>query len=61
MDIKTHPDYWKIHKLIWQQECDNLPAREREIVMGEPHNSTTTRFNKMVAGEIERKLLLTIE
>ena len=61
MNIKTHPDYWKIHKSIWQQECDNLPAREREIIMNEPHDSMTRRFNKRVAEAVERKLLFTVE
>ena len=58
---KSHPDFWKIHKEIWQQECDSLSTRERAIIMNQPWHIATKDFNKEVCKEVERKLLFSVE
>ena len=57
MNIKSHPDYWNVHKEIWQQEYDNLNSRIAEAVRSEPHSKEAREFNSMVIKEVERKLL----
>ena len=61
MDIKSHPDYWKTHKEIYQQEYDNLNLSAREIVTSQPHSKEARDFNQRVIREVERKLLLSVE
>ena len=61
MNIKSHPDYWKIHKEIWQQECDNLDIQTREIIMNRPSHSVARNFNTQIYRDVERKLLLPVE
>ena len=61
MNIKSHPEYWNIHKKIYQQEYDNLNLSVREIVMSEPHSKEAKNFNKRITREVERKLLFPVE
>jgi len=61
MDIKSHPDYWKIHKEIYQQEYDNLNSGIREVVTSTPHSRVAKDFNTWVTREVERKLLFPVE
>ena len=61
MNTKSHPDYWKIHKEIYQQEYDNLNSQAREIVMSQPSHTITRDFNVQVFREVERKLLFPVE
>ena len=61
MDVKSHPDYWKIHKEIYQQEYDNLNLSTREVVVSQPHSEEARSFNQRVIREVERKLLLPTE
>ena len=61
MNTKSHPDYWKIHKEIYQQEYDNLDSRTREIVTSQPSHSITRDFNVQIFREVERKLLFSVE
>jgi len=57
MNPKSHPDYWNIHKKIWQKEYDNLDTGIRELVMSNPESKESYLFNKRVREEVERKLL----
>ena len=61
MDIKSHPDYWKTHKEIYQQEYDNLNLSAREVVVSQPHSKEARDFNQQIIREVERKLLLFVE
>ena len=61
MNVKSHPDYWKIHKEIYQQEYDNLNLSTREIVTSQPHSKEARDFNQWVIREVERKLLFPVE
>jgi len=61
MNIKSHSEYWNIHKEIYQQEYDNLNLSAREIVTSQPHSKEARDFNQRVIREVERKLLLSVE
>ena len=61
MNVKSNPDYWKIHKEIYQQEYDNLNFTDREIITNEVHSREARTFNQRVAKEVERKLLFPVE
>ena len=61
MNIKSHPEYWGIHKKIYQQEYDILPSSTRWQIAEFPHSREAQDFNKRVVKEVERKLLLSTE
>ena len=61
MNIKSHSEYWNIHKEIYQQEYDNLNLSAREAVTSQPHSKEARSFNQRVIREVERKLLLPTE
>ena len=61
MNIKSHPDYWNIHKSVWQEEYDNLDLQVRERIVNEPYSKEARMLNLKVHIEIERKLLSPVE
>jgi len=44
-DLKNHPTYWDLHKKIYCDELDTLDHEIRDIIMTQPNDSTTIRFN----------------
>ena len=61
MNVKSHPDYWKIHKEIYQQEHDILNSNVRCQIAECPHSRAARDFNEKVIREVERKLLFSVE
>ena len=61
MNIKPHPEYWNIHKEIYQQEYDILPPSVRWLIDESPHCREAQDLNKRVMAEVERKLLSPVE
>jgi len=44
-NTKDHPKYWDLHKEIYCDELDSLDNEIRDIIVSEPNDSTTIRFN----------------
>lgn len=55
-NIKSHPKYWDFHKEIYNSEIDSLDEEIRKIVMENPYDPTTTRFNDRVNRLIAEKI-----
>ena len=47
-DIKSHPQYWHIHKEIYYNEFDCLDNEVRESIQNNPESNDARRFNTRV-------------
>ena len=57
MNIKNHPEYWNVHKEIWQQEYDELAQPVRDSITNDPYSKETKNFNSKIHKLIERKVI----
>ena len=57
----SHPDYWNVHKEIWQQEYYNLDPQVKETIMNDGGSKEARMLDLRVGRLIERKLLSTVE
>jgi hypothetical protein len=61
MNIKNHPQYWYVHKKIYQEEYDNLNPAIREIVSSDPYSKEAKDLELKVSRNTERELLFSVE
>ena len=56
-ELKQHPEYWKLHKQIWEEEFNNLDLDIAQLVMADPMGDAANQLEKNVLIKIKDNLL----
>jgi len=56
-ELKQQPEYWKLHKRIWEEEFNNLDLDIAQLVMANPMGPEADQLEKKVIIKIEDDLL----
>ena len=52
-ELKQHPNYWKLHKQIWENEFNSLDLDIAQAVMGNPMGAEAIQLEKTVILKIK--------
>ena len=56
-ELKQHPEFWKLHKQIWEEEFNNLDLDIAQLVMADPMGDEATQLEKNVIIKVKDNLL----